>query len=885
MIDFAISQKQLTDWANDLQLVANITQSHAVILTANVAGEYRQLIQSERCQLVDIEALVRHFNHKAHLNLYQHATPKVNTPSTRSASHYPFNESSTFSHHQVNIPLDVRHAAAFKQALIPDVKSTPKWRDTGLGSLIYLPIIWNSGAHFGVFCLYHHTPLQLDDKALQLASLTVNSLQLNLSELHRAQRLQMAALRGDAKSMDVIDLQTFIDSFEEHIWVKNTDGVYTICNQSVENAWELPRSDIIGKTDEELFGKAIADIFLNGDKLAIDTGAPIIVAECLDGENQNKHLWLETLKIPALTPEGELAGVIGMTRNISKHKEVEEQLTLATNVFKHSLEGVVVTDRHGNITDVNGAFYEITGYSREELLGQNPRLFNSGRHDKAFFETMWNHLLDAGKWNGEIWNRRKDGTIFPQNITISAIYDEVGEIRYFVAVFADISAQKQSEAQLAHLAYFDPLTHLPNRMKLMMQLKQEVRHSKRLNAQLATVFIDVDLFKHINDSFGHSIGDEMLVELAKRLRSQLQEQDVLSRIGGDEFVALISGIQGHEDATAAINQLRQVFDLPFVVSTGDHLRLTASMGISLYPSDGSNADTLLRNADAAMYRAKSEGRNNYAFYTESLTKESIEHLKLQSALYGALEQNSLYLMYQPKLNLVTRKTVGVEALLRWNDPILGQISPGMFIPVAEKIGLIYDIGLWVLETACQQGVRWLADGKQFGRIAVNVAGQQLQRGSFVEDVKRILTQTGLPATCLELEVTESVMMNNPDVAIRDLKLLGDLGIELSVDDFGTGYSSLNYLKKLPIHKLKIDQSFVRDIPFDTNNTAIAKAVIALGHALKLDIVAEGVETIEQAEFLTQNFCDQAQGYLFSRPQLPADVEAFFTEAELFTKPK
>jgi len=223
--------------------------------------------------------------------------------------------------------------------------------------------------------------------------------------------------------------------------------------------------------------------------------------------------------------------------------------------------------------------------------------------------------------------------------------------------------------------------------------------------------------------------------------------------------------------------------------------------------------------------------------------------------------------------------------MRWNDPILGQISPGMFIPVAEKIGLIYDIGLWVLETACQQGVRWLADGKQFGRIAVNVAGQQLQRGSFVEDVKRILTQTGLPATCLELEVTESVMMNNPDVAIRDLKLLGDLGIELSVDDFGTGYSSLNYLKKLPIHKLKIDQSFVRDIPFDTNNTAIAKAVIALGHALKLDIVAEGVETTEQAEFLTQNFCDQAQGYLFSRPQLPADVEAFFTEAELFTKPK
>lgn len=874
MIDVAISQKQLLDWANDLQLVADLTQAHAVILKASEVGEYCLLVRSEHCSPSDIEALLRHFNLKTHLNLQQNAIPKVKTSSSLATSDNFFHQSETFSHYQVNLPVDIRHINAYQQALIQDVKSSPKWRDTALGSLIYLPIIWSSGAHFGVLCLFHKTALHLDQRALQLASLTVNSVQLNLSELLKIKQQAQMVLRGESKSMDVISLQTFIDSFEEHIWVKNAEGVYTICNQSVEKAWELPSREIVGKTDEELFGKDIAEIFLHGDKQAIDAGAPIIVAECLDGQSQNKHLWLETLKVPALTPEGTLAGVIGMTRNISKHKEVEEQLTLATNVFKHSLEGVVVTDRHGNITDVNGAFYEITGYSREELLGQNPRLFNSGRHEKVFFETMWNNLLETGKWNGEIWNRRKDGTIFPQNITISTIFDEVGEVRYFVAVFADISAQKQSEAKLAHLAYFDPLTHLPNRMKLMMQLKQEIKHAKRLNAQLATVFIDVDLFKHINDSFGHSIGDEMLVELAKRLRSQLREQDVLSRIGGDEFVALVSGIQKLEDANLVIEQLRQVFEQPFVVSTGDHLRLTASMGVSIYPSDGANADTLLRNADAAMYRAKSEGRNNYAFYTESLTKESIEHLKLQSALYGALEQNALYLMYQPKLDLVSRKTIGVEALLRWNDPVLGQISPGVFIPVAEKIGLIYDIGLWVLETACLQGVRWLSEEKPFGRIAVNVAGQQLQRSSFVEDVKRILAQTGLPATRLELEVTESVMMHNPDTAIRDLKLLGDLGIELSVDDFGTGYSSLNYLKKLPIHKLKIDQSFVRDIPFDTNNTAIAKAVIALGHALKLEIVAEGVETQDQAEFLTQNLCDQAQGYLFSRPLLPADVEAF-----------
>ncbi|MGL5668823.1 MAG: diguanylate cyclase, partial [Shewanella sp.] len=632
MNDVAISPKQLANWASDLQLIADITQSHAAIFRVTPAGERSLLLQSVDCEPRHLEALLLQANLKAHFSLYQNASPKAQVFSQHSASYNPFNESSAFSHYQVNLPEDLSAGAHQPSALlIRDVNADPQWRATGIGSLIYLPILWPSGAHFGALCLYHSAALHLDDKALQLASLTVNSLQLHLAELLRLQQQAVTATRKESKAVDVIGLQTFIDSFEEHIWVKNTAGVYTICNQSVEKAWELPRSEIVGKTDEELFGKDIAEIFLNGDRLAIETGAPIIVAECLDGEKQNKHLWLETLKIPALTPEGSLAGVIGMTRNISKHKEVEEQLTLATNVFKHSLEGVVVTDRHGNITDVNGAFYEITGYSREELLGQNPRLFNSGRHEKAFFDTMWTHLLETGKWNGEIWNRRKDGTIFPQNITISTIYDDSGDVRYFVAVFADISAQKQNEAQLAHLAYFDPLTHLPNRMKLMMQLKQEVKHAKRLNAQLATVFIDVDLFKHINDSFGHSIGDEMLVELAKRLRCQLREQDVLSRIGGDEFVALISGIQDHEDAAAAINQLRQVFEQPFVVSTGDHLRLTASMGVSIYPSDGNKADTLLRNADAAMYRAKSEGRNNFAFYTESLTKQSFEHLKLQSA--------------------------------------------------------------------------------------------------------------------------------------------------------------------------------------------------------------------------------------------------------------
>lgn len=911
MIDVPISQQDLDNWLKDLNLVAEISNSKAILIAWNAAGELSSMLSSDSAADSEIQALLCHLSGNHSAKTLPSATLSAATSSiTTQSKVVPSNTTSTLSsntfetsadaqlaqeqlispnesmsvlprlaHHQITTSLSVSELTELvgQSQLIIDTRQHSEWRSCStIGSVICLSLAWPSGANFGFLCFYHHEAQGVDSKTLRLAKLISDSIQHRLGEILSQHSESEALSRGAPSNIDTVDLQSFIDSFEEHIWMKNAAGIYTLCNRSVEKAWEMPRSEIVGKSDVELFGEDIADIFLEGDRLAIESGMPIIVAECLDGGETKNHLWLETLKLPTLNPHGEFVGVIGMTRNISKHKAVEEQLTLATNVFKNSVEGVVVTDRHGNITDVNGAFFEITGYVRDELIGQNPRIFSSGRHDKAFFDKLWNALLANGKWNGEIWNRRKNGTIFPQNITISTIYDEVGDVRYFVAVFADISAQKENEAQLTHLAYFDPLTHLPNRMKFMMQLKQEVRQAKRLNLQLATVMIDVDLFKHINDSFGHSIGDEMLVELAKRLRSQVGDQDVLSRIGGDEFVALISGIDNSEDATVAIHQLRQVFEQPFIVSTGDHLRLTASMGVSLYPSDGTDADTLLRNADAAMYRAKNDGRNNYAFYTESLTQQSFEHLKLQSALYGAIEQNALYLMYQPKLDLVTRKTVGFEALLRWHDPQLGLISPAVFIPVAEKIGLIHEIGLWVLETACRQGMRWLSEGKHFGRIAVNVAGQQLQRSSFVDDVKRVLAETGLPAKHLELEVTESVMMQNPDLAIRDLKLLGDLGIELSVDDFGTGYSSLNYLKKLPIHKLKIDQSFVRDIPFDTNNTAIAKAVIALGHALKLDIIAEGVETKEQADFLQQNQCDQAQGYLFSRPQLPDDLDAFLS---------
>ncbi|QDE30906.1 putative bifunctional diguanylate cyclase/phosphodiesterase [Shewanella polaris] len=694
--------------------------------------------------------------------------------------------------------------------------------------------------------------------------------------LSNAIRYQINDLDVDAKGSVLLDinLQSFIDAFDEHIWVKDTLGQYVVCNKSVELAWQKTKQQIVGKTDIELFDQRTADEFLEGDNLAINAGKTVVVSECQEVDIDFNKVWIETIKSPIRNAQGDLSGVIGMTRNIAKHKEAEEQLVLAANVFQNAVEGVVITDREGNITEINQAFTDITGYSREEVLGQNPRMLNSGRHPKIFFERLWNTLLVQGKWHGEIWNRRKHGAIFPQSITISAVYDKLNFIQYYVAVFADISAQKQNEEKLKNLAYFDPLTQLPNRMQFMSLLEQEVNHAHRAKKQLAIIFLDIDFFKQINDSLGHMIGDEILIELAKRLSYALSDFDVLSRLSGDEFSVMIPSIMGTDSVTLSVDRIRSVFERPFILDNSQSVRLTASMGIAIYPSDGDDQDSLLRNADAAMHRAKLNGRNNYAFYTESMTKQAVVQLKLQTALHQALVNKDFYLVYQPKLTLSDLTPCGFEALIRWSDPVLGNIPPGEFIPLAEKIGLIWDIGLWVLKTACIQGVEWLTQGKTFERISVNVASLQLQRNDFVDKVRSILLETGLPAKHLELEVTESCMMQDPDAIIRDLKLLGAMGIALSIDDFGTGYSSLNYIKKLPIDKLKIDQSFVRDIPHDPNNTAIAKAVIALGHALNLQIIAEGVETAEQADFLRLHGCDLVQGYLFSKPRLPEELNDF-----------
>lgn len=549
-----------------------------------------------------------------------------------------------------------------------------------------------------------------------------------------------------------------------------------------------------------------------------------------------------------------------------------EYLQLLANVFFSTGQGAFVTDQTGTILEVNRAFTEILGYTREEVLGKNPRLWQSGNHDAAFYRSLWETLFREGHWRGEIWNRRKNGEVFPQLQTISAIFGSDGEPSHFTSVFSDISEIKQVQEQLHAQAHRDPLTDLPNRLLFEERLDHALRGAHRSGTRLAVIFVDLDNFKHINDSLSHAAGDALLQGMTERLNGITRESDTVARFGGDEFAVLLENIAGADDAARTAQKLISTLSVPLRVE-GREIRSTASIGISLYPEDGTDPSTLLRNADSAMYRAKDEGRNGFSFYTPDLTHAAFERMLLEHNLRQALERDEFSLVYHPQVELGSRRITGAEALIRWQHPEMGTVSPGRFIPVAEQSDLIHGIGNWVLRAACEQAREWLDLGIHFGRIAVNVGGPQVQRGKLVEEVEMVLAETNLPASCLELEVTETFVMQRIGEVRDQLEQLRRIGITLAVDDFGTGYSSLRYLKELPIHKLKIDQSFVSDTPDDADDAAIVETIVAMGRGLRLETIAEGVETEPQAAFLQQLGCRRAQGFLFSYPLPSADFRA------------
>jgi len=542
------------------------------------------------------------------------------------------------------------------------------------------------------------------------------------------------------------------------------------------------------------------------------------------------------------------------------------ELNLSARVFESTAEGIVITDAQHRIIAVNPAFTSITGYRLDEIVGHNPSLLGSGDHEGGHCSSSWATLAESGRWQGETWNRRKNGETFPVWMTISTAKDAQGRVLNFIATLTDISQQKQAAAHIHHLAYFDALTGLANRRLLELRGEQAITHAGRDQHRLAVLFLDLDRFKTINDSLGHLAGDELLRTVAERLRGCVRDADTVARLGGDEFVVLLAELSGREDAALVARKIIDVLARPTRIENQE-LSVTASVGISLYPADGNDFATLVKNADVALYKAKDEGRNTFQFFEAAMSAQSLERLLLENALRGALDRDELVLYFQPQEDITTGLVVGAEALLRWRHPAMGLLEPNEFIRLAEESGMISAIGEWVIKTVCQHLATWRSDGVPCTTIAVNISALQFKR-DLAPVVLKALEESAIPSRLLELELTESLLMSSAEESIKTLEELHAMGVALSIDDFGTGYSSLSYLKRFPIHKLKIDHSFIRDIPGDPNDEAITRTIVGLANNLHLRVIAEGVETQAQADFLHAIGCHQMQGAHVARP-MPA----------------
>ena len=580
------------------------------------------------------------------------------------------------------------------------------------------------------------------------------------------------------------------------------------------------------------------------------------------------YRWLQARGQFLFDSAGRLTRFIGTLTDITQRRADEESLRQAAAVFESTQEGVLVTDTQQRIVHVNPAFSRITGFAAEEVLGRTPTHFKSGRHGADFYQQLWHTLSEQDSWSGEIWNRRKNGEVFPMWQRIRAIRDESGALSQYVAVFSDISAIKHSQRELDFLAHHDPLTGLPNRLLFGERIEQALQRARRDGRRGALLLLDLDNFKIVNESLGHNTGDLLLKMLGERLGAAFGSKVTLARLGGDEYGVLYDDCAGEEQASQLALQTLDSLSQPFLLDE-QRLFVGASIGISLFPDDGDSVEQLMRNADSALFRAKNSGRQTFSFYSQEMTQHALTRVRLESQLRQALEEGQLRVHYQPIHRLADHSMVGVEALVRWQHPERGLVPPGEFIPIAEDSGLIGAIDAWVLEQSCAQMVRWLQQGTSLEFVAVNVSSRLFSRGELDLRVERVLRDSGLEPARLELEVTESAVMDNPQRAEELLSHLHGLGIRLAIDDFGTGYSSLARLKRLPVQKLKLDQSFVRGLPQDREDAAIASAVVTLGQRLGLRVLAEGIETEEQANYLREAGCGYGQGYWFGRPQ-PAE---------------
>ena len=544
------------------------------------------------------------------------------------------------------------------------------------------------------------------------------------------------------------------------------------------------------------------------------------------------------------------------------------RLRLLASLFDQLPQAAMLSDRDRRILRVNAAFSRVTGWLPDEVIGRRDSLLSSGRDDPSVYEAM-RAALDAGEtWEGELWSRRSDGEVFPESRSVVAVHGPDDKATYALSLFTDISAEKFAAERIHRLAHYDATTELPNRVLLQDRLLHAIGGAERAGGRLALLFLDLDGFKLINDSLGHAAGDELLRQVGQRLTTRLRKGDVVARVGGDEFAVVLSDVGQDSDVQLTCDQLLDVITQPYALGGHDG-RVTASIGIAVFPEDGGDVPTLLKHADAAMYQAKESGKNRYAFYEPEMNRRAEERLRLTEQLRRAMRHDQFHLCYQPQYDLLSGRLVAVEALVRWRDDAGNLVEPTRFIPLAEETSLIVSLGTWVLEEACRQAQQWREQGLDFGRLAVNVSGRQFQGEGLREAVANALANSGLRGNQLELEITETWVMEGPFKAEKQMRALHEMGVNLVIDDFGVANSSMSYLKSFPVQKLKIDRSFVRDISSDGDDAAIVSAIIAMGHSLGLRVVAEGVETSEQSSFLRGTGCDEVQGYFYGRP-VPAD---------------
>lgn len=567
---------------------------------------------------------------------------------------------------------------------------------------------------------------------------------------------------------------------------------------------------------------------------------------------------------------------VGVVQDITVQKLNEDRLRIAAVAFE-THDGIMITNAQGNIQRVNRAFQEITGYGADEVLGKNPRILSSGRHGKDFYAQMWRQLLEEGTWSGEIWDRRKNGEVYPKWLTITAVKNELGETAEYVAIFSDITVRKRAEEEIRNLAFYDTLTGLPNRRLLLDRIHLAMSLSTRSQHCGALLFLDMDKFKTLNDTMGHDYGDLMLVEVGRRIQQCVREVDTVARLGGDEFVALIEEVSTNmQDASQRValvaEKIRSALAQPYLLK-GHEYHSSPSIGVSMFRGSAEPVDVLMKQADMAMYQAKNAGRNAVRFF-DPLMQQAVEaHAELEADLRGALPNGQLQLYYQIQVD-AGHRPIGAEALIRWFHPRCGMVPPAQFIPIAEESTLILDIGYWVFEIACRQLAEWAQDEQlRHLVIAVNVSAQQFRLHNFVEQLEEVIARHGIFLGRLKLELTESVVLEDVADVVAKMHALRALGVRLSLDDFGTGYSSLTYLKQLPLNQIKIDQSFVRGITSDPNDAVMVQTIIGMAQNFRLNVIAEGVETEAQLVFLKQNECMAYQGYLFGRPVPVAEFEA------------